>query len=212
MNAINLRVAQASKKMICKTLTLLLPLCLWALPAIAAESPQAVVQKGTDQVLTILEQYPQAPLANRKQIRAVVDGYFDFGAMSRLAVGPRWKSVSATKRQEFTNQFSKLLFNTYIGDIAKYAGQKITYSTQSLSPGSAVVEASIFYQGRPINLDYSLRPENGNWRVYDVAINGMSLAINYRAQFNSILANGSFNDLLRALQQKNAQICSSGRC
>lgn len=212
MSASNTKNRRLSQRSVSINLILLFSLCLWASPAAATGSPLSVVQTGTDQVLSILKQNPRDSRARRKQIQSVVDGYFDFEGMSRLAVGPRWKSVSQANRQEFTNQFSKLLFNTYIGDIEKYAGQSITYSTKSQSPGSAVIEASIYNEGRPIYLDYFLHPKDGTWKVYDVSVSGVSLALNYRAQFNSILANGSFQELLSALKQKNAQLCSSGRC
>ncbi len=212
MSASNTKNGPLSKWSIYKNFILLISLCLWVSPAAAAESPRSVVQKGTDQVLNILKQNPGNSRADRKQIQSVVNGYFDFERMSRLAVGPRWKSVSQEKRQEFTHQFSKLLFNTYIGDIEKYAGQKITYSTKSKSPGSAVIEASIYNEGNPIYLDYFLYPKDGTWKVYDVSVSGVSLAVNYHAQFNSILTNGSFQELLSALKRKNAQLCSSGRC
>ena len=91
-----------SKRFILKTLILLVCLCLWGSQAIAAENPQAVVQTGMDQVLKILTQYPQDTHARREQIQAAVDGYFDFEAIARLAVGPRWKSVPPEKQQEFT--------------------------------------------------------------------------------------------------------------
>lgn len=212
MSASNKQIGQVSKSLVYKTLIPLVSLCLWASPTIAAESPQAVVQTGTDQVLNILKQYPQATRARRNQIQAVVNGYFDFEGMARLAVGPRWNSVSPEKRQEFTNEFSKLLFATYIGDIEKYAGQKITYNTKSVSPGYVVVEALINDRSGPVSLDYSLHLKDGDWRVYDAAVKGMSLAINYRDQFNSILANGSFDDLLMTLKQKIARICRTNRC
>ena len=77
-----------SKRFISKTLILVVCLCLWGSQAIAADNPQAVVQTGTDQILKILMRYPQDTRTRREQIQAVVDGYFDFEAIARLAVGP----------------------------------------------------------------------------------------------------------------------------
>ena len=54
--------------------------------------------------------------------------------------------------------------------------------------------------------------KGGNWKVYDVSVGGVSLAVSYRDQFNSFLANRSFNDLLMALKEKTARMCSTGRC
>ena len=201
-----------SKRFISKTLILVVCLCLWGSWAIAAEDPQAVVQTVTDQVRKILKQYPEDTRASREQIRAVVDGYFDFEAISRLAVGPRWKSLPPEKQQEFAQEFSKLLFNTYIGGIEKYAKQKTTYKHRQIYEGYVVVEALARDQGGSISLDYYLHLKDGNWKVYDVAVGGMSLAANYRNQFDSILAHGSFDDLSMTLREKIYQVCGSNRC
>jgi phospholipid transport system substrate-binding protein len=208
----NSQIGQVSRRIICQTLTSIFGLFLCVSLAMAAENPQTVVQTGTDQVLKIIRQNPQAAGLRREKIKSVVDGYFDFEGMSRLAVGRPWSSVPPEKQQEFTKEFEKLLFNTYIGDIEKYAGQRITYHTKTVAPGYTVVEAIVNEQGGPVSLDYSLHRKNGDWKVYDVAVGGMSLAINYRGQFDTILANGSFDDLLMRLKQQVAQVCRTGSC
>jgi phospholipid transport system substrate-binding protein len=199
-------------RFISKTLILVVCLCLWGSQAIAGENPQAVVQSSMDQVLKILTQYPQDTRTRREQIQAVVDGYFDFEAIAGLAVGPRWKSLLPEKQQEFTLDFSKLLFNTYIGDIQKYAKQELTYNNRAINQDYVVVEALVRDQGRPVSLAYYLHLKDGNWKVYDIAVDGVSLVANYRGQFNSILANSSFDHLSMVLKQKIAQICGSNRC
>ena len=132
--------------------------------------------------------------------------------MARLAVGPQWKSLLPEKQEEFTLEFSKLLFNTYVGDIQKYAQQKPTYNHRTINPDYVVVEALVRDQGGSVSLGYYLHLKDGNWKVYDVAVDGMSLLANYRSQFHSILANGSFDSLSMMLRQKIAQICGSDRC
>jgi phospholipid transport system substrate-binding protein len=206
------QIGLMGKRFISKTLILVVCLCLWGSQAIAAENPQAVVQNGTDQVLKILAQYPEDTWARREQIRAVVDGYVDFEAIARLAVGPQWKSLPPAKQQEFTLELSKLLFNTYVGDIEKYAKQNLTYNHRTINQDYVVVEALVRDQGGPFSLGYYLHFKDGNWKVYDIAVNGMSLVANYRSQFDAMLANGSFDNLLMVLRQKIAQICGSGRC
>ncbi len=206
------QIGLMSKRFISKTLILVVCLCLWGSPAIAAGDPQAVVQTGTEQVLKILKQYPEDTRDRRERIREAVDGYFDFEAISRLAVGLPWNNLPPEKQQEFTQQFSKLLFNKYIGDIEKYATQNITYRQRQIYPGYVVVEALIGGQGGPVSIDYYLHLKDGNWKVYDVGVGGMSLVTNYRDQFDQILANGSFDRLSMMLRQKIAQLCGLDRC
>ncbi|MGA3116399.1 MAG: ABC transporter substrate-binding protein [Syntrophobacteraceae bacterium] len=201
-----------SKRFISKTLILVVCLCLWGSQAIAADNPQAVVQTGTDQILKILMRYPQDTRTRREQIQAVVDGYFDFEAIARLAVGPRWQSLPPEKQQEFTRDFSKLLFNTHIGDLEKYAKQMLTYNHRTINQDYVVVEALVRDQGGPVFLAYYLHLKDGSWKVYDIAVDGVSLVANYRSQFHSILANSSFDHLSMMLKQKIAKLCGSNRC
>lgn len=181
-------------------------LCLWASHAIAAENPQVVVKTGTDKVLQLLKQYPENTQLRREKIRVAVNEYFDFNEIAKRALGPPWKEQPPEKRQEFTLYFSQLLFNTYIGRVEKYTNQKITYSQKQREGDYAVIEALVAGgQSGTIPIDYYLRLEDGDWKVYDVVIEGMGLVTNYRDQFNSILSRISFDDLLRQLKRKIAQ-------
>src|SRR5208337_3980406 len=141
------QIESMSKHFIYRVLILVVCLCLWVPQAIAAGNPQAVVQTGMDQVLKILTQYPQDTRARREQIQTVVDGYFDFDAIARLAVGPQWKSLPPEKQQEFTMEFRKLLFNTYLGDIEKYAKQELTYNHRTVNQGYIVVDTLVRDKG-----------------------------------------------------------------
>ena len=90
--------------------------------------------------------------------------------------------------------------------------QKITYRQRPIYQGYVVVEALIRDQGGPVSLDYYLHLKDGNWKVYDVAVGGMSLVANYRNQFDQILANSSFDHLSMMLRQKIDQMCGFDRC
>jgi phospholipid transport system substrate-binding protein len=200
------QIGGLSKRPVSKMLIWVVCLCLWASYAIAAENPEAVIKTGTDKVLQLLKQYPQNALVRREKIRAAVNEYFDFEEIAKRALGPPWKAQPPEKQQEFTRYFSQLLFNTYIARVEKYTNEKITYSRKQMGGDYALIEALVV--GGPsgtIPIDYYLRIENGDWKVYDVVIEGVGLVTNYRDQFNSILSRSSFDDLLRQLKAKVAQ-------
>lgn len=208
MSSARSQIELMSKHLISRTLILVVCICLWGSQAIAAENPLDVVKTGTNQVLKILKEYPQDTQARREKIRAVVDKYLDFDGVSRLALGPQWNNQPPEKQQEFSRDFSRLLFSKYIENIENYADQKITYSQRQVGPQHVVVEAVVGGQA----IDYALHLKNGNWTVYDVSVQGLSLVINYRSEFDAMLANGSFENLLMVLKQKVAQRCGSNRC
>ena len=82
------------------------------------------------------------------------------------------------------------------------------YSQRQVGPQHVVVEAVVGGQA----IDYALHLQDGNWTVSDVSVQGLSLVINYRSEFDAMLANGSFENLLMVLKQKVAQRCGSNRC
>jgi len=203
---------EKAMKKLALMLTLVVSLLLWGMPATAAQDPQSVIQTCTDQIVKILEQYPQDTHTRRQQIQAVVDKCVDSEAITRLAAGHQWKSLPPEKQQEFTEEFSKLLFNTYIEDLEKYARENFTYTQRSVYQGYVVVNARIKGENGAISLDYFLHLRDGEWKVYDVGVAGTSLVMNYRNQFDSILANGSFDDLSIVLKRRLAQLCGSNHC
>lgn len=206
MIAVNSQIGRVSKRLISNMLISLLCFCMCASQAIAAENPQAVVKTGTDQVLQLLKQYPENTHERRQKIWSVVKAYFDFDAIAKRAVGPEWNMQPPEKQQEFTRDFSRLLFNAYIGKIEDYTNEKITYSQEQIGKRYAVIEARIVGgQSGAIPIVYYLHLKDGDWKVYDVEIEGMSLVMNYRDQFNEILSRSSFDDLLRQLREKVAQ-------
>ncbi len=206
------QIGLMSKHLISKMLILVVCICLWGSQAMADENPLDVVKTGTNQVIKILKEYPQDTHARREKIRAVVDKYFDFNGVSKLALGPQWNNQPPEKQQEFAQEFSKLLFGKYIDSIEKYANQKITYSQQQVGPHHVVVESTVMNQGSPVHIDYALHLKNGKWGVYDVSVEGMSLVVSYRSQFDQMLANGSIDNILTMLKQQVARVCGSKPC
>lgn len=205
MNAARSQIGSVSKNLAFKALVCAVCLCLWASMAIAAENPQAVIQNGTDQVLKLLHGKPVDPLV-RNEIRSIVDKYFDFQAIAKRALGPQWKQVPPAKQAAFTQEFSQLLFNTYLGKVEEYSYENISYRPKQVGPDRAVIESFVTVsQSSPVTIDYYMHLEGGNWKVYDVMSNGVDLVSNYREQFAEILTNNSFDYLLQMLRQKVAQ-------
>ena len=189
-------------------LLLLVTPCMACAAVPDRSSPLALIQNGTQQALEILHQSESgqaAPLKQRKDhILKVVDQYFSFEEMAKRALGHPWKEQTLEKRREFASLFKQLLFNTYVDRLQNYTGanEKISYDSQQVEGDYAVVRTHVLYEGKNAALDYRLHRDNGEWKVYDVVIEGISLVENYRSQFSSILANESFNALLEKLREK----------
>jgi phospholipid transport system substrate-binding protein len=172
-------------------------------------NPMALIKSGTEKALQTLHESGsgQAPsLRQRKnEILNNVSGYFNFEEMAKRALGRPWKDQTPDKRQEFVQLFKQLLFNTYINRLENYTGSKerVFYDSEKLDGDYAIVKTHILYQGNNnIVIEYRLHRDVGEWKVYDVVVEGISIVENYRSQFASILTNESFDSLLGKLRQK----------
>jgi phospholipid transport system substrate-binding protein len=177
----------------------------------AAKTPLGLIQTGTDRALQILRSAQSGggpSLRERRvEILQIVDEYFDFGEMARRALGRPWKDQTLQKQQEFVDLFKQLIFNNYVGRVETYTGtnERVVYDEQKIEGEYSLVKTRVLdYKNTNVQLDYRLRLIMGEWKVYDVIVEGVSLVENYRGQFNSILANKTFDTLLSQLREKVA--------
>ncbi len=185
-------------------------LFLWALPA-GAGAPTEQPRATADKVMSILNN-PELRSAARKnerreQLRAVIYPRFNFAEMAKRSLGPQWSHRSPQEQREFIRLFTEILENNYIDKIESYNGEKITFSRENLDKDRAEVFTKVVTKkGEEFAVNYILHSADGDWKVYDVVIENISLVNNYRSQFNRILAKASFDELLRKLQAKTPDI------
>ena len=172
-------------------------------------SPMELIRSGTEKALGILRESKgsQTPsLRKRKgEILVAIGEYFNFEEMAKKALGRSWKEQSPEKLQEFARLFKLLLFNTYINRLENYTGsnERVLYDSQKLDGDYALVKTRAVYEGSDnISIDYRLHRDGGQWKVYDVVVEGISFIDNYRSQFSAILSNSSFDTLLSKLRRK----------
>ncbi len=176
-----------------------------ALPAYAAQGPTDVVKALVNPALQILGDKSASPQDRAQKLRHLITGdVFDFSAMSRSALGMHWKELNDQQRQEFTNTFTAFLRDSYISRIRDYSAQVNFLGETSIGDDRTEVKTNI-EQGNgkaPIQVNYSLRQQNGKWLIYDVSVDNISIAANYRNQFNRVINNQGFDTLLADLKRK----------
>lgn len=197
------RVKSRKNSNMLKTITL--PLLLFALAAAPSRqltdgTPTEQVKATVNQVLTIIREHPRL---EDEQLQRVIAERFDFTEMAQRSLGSRWRKLTRAEQQEFVDVFTKLLKNNYLDQIKAYQDQEVLFTGERRDGDFAVVETRIVpQQGEPIKVDYRLQVSGGEWKVYDVVIENVSLINNYRSQFNRVLARNSFSDLIRRMREK----------
>ena len=167
--------------------------------------PEVQVRATIDRVLAIVKdpQLKSRESERRQQLKEALHQRFDFTDMAKRSLGPDWRRLSPAQQQEFVKHFTDLLEQAYLDRIEAYANEKIEYLKERQDNEFAEVDTKIIDQkGREFSLDYRLHKVNGDWKVYDVLVDDVSLVNNYRAQFTRVLAKSSVDELLQRMKEK----------
>ena len=184
-----------------------------AFPAAAVSmEPMAVIKVPVDTVIAILNdpQYKVAGTksAQRDEIWKIVKPMFDFVEIAKRAVARNWSDFNEAEKASFTDVFSQFLGNTYIDKIqGEYHNEQIVYLGQDFYSDTYVeVKTQIVRETLTIPVNYRmLKDRDGQWKVYDIIVEGVSLVKNYRTQFASILSKDKPAQLIQQLNDKLAE-------
>ncbi|NMG74677.1 MlaC/ttg2D family ABC transporter substrate-binding protein [Aromatoleum diolicum] len=196
---------------------LTLPILLAPLAPHAQETaPDALVKGVTEDVLSILREDKDLQAGNQKKAMTLIEEkigpHFDFPRMTGLAVGQGWRQADPGQREALTREFRTLLVRTYANALTAYKNQTVSFkpAPRKAAEGDAMVRTQINQPGAaPISVDYRLGKAGAAWKVYDVAIDNVSLVTNYRNTFTAEIAKGGADGLIKVLQDKNSGAGSS---
>jgi len=190
---------------------LIAALTLAAGSAAQAGPPTDQLKTTIDRVLTILQdpalRTPGKVDERRQKIRATANEVFDWQETGRRALARHWQARSPKEREEFSALFADLLERSYAGKIEAYSGEKILYEQESVDGDQATVRTKLVTKsGTQIPIDYRMQKADDRWRVYDVLIENVSLVGNYRSQFNRIIQQTGYADLIQRLKTKQEEL------
>ena len=189
-----------------------LGLLVFALLALAAPpAPDAMVRGITDDVLASMRGDNGIETGDATKlselVRTQILPHFDFERATAIAVGPQWRRASAEQREALTREFEALLVRTYSGALGAYRHQTIVVLPVHMAPtdSEVTVSSQVRQSGNaPIGIDYTMQREGDDWKVFDVAVDGMSLVGNYRQEFSQTIDAHGIDGLISELASKNA--------
>ena len=174
----------------------------------AAGVPGDQVRQTTDKLLAILED-PQLKGESKKserrhKLKEVLYERFDFTEMAKRSLGSEWRRRSPEEQKEFVKLFTDLLERAYLDKIESYSGENFQYLKEREDDNNyAQVDTKIVdNKGQEFSINYRLYNMKGDWRVYDVVIENVSLVNNYRAQVTRVRASSSYEELVNRMKGK----------
>jgi len=177
----------------------------------AESSPVLMLEQTANQIIATLKEHKASLKTNQKIIHAAVRQYLlpkvDVAGMSRSVLGRQaWNAASASERAEFSQVFTQLVIRTYATPLSEYSDETVKFLPQrTASQGrfTRVNSLIIRSNGPNIPLSYSLISKNGQWKIYDLSVEGVSLLQSFRNQFGQILKNSSMQELLVQMKKKD---------
>jgi phospholipid transport system substrate-binding protein len=172
--------------------------------------PMATTRAFVDQAVQILRDKGTPVVQRRRQLKAILEPRMDFKEMSRSALGYHWRSITPEQRDQFTALFTSFIEDAYLSKIQDYSGQQVEYLKEnSLGEGYSRVDTAIVQPGKqPLKVAYMLEQKGGEWLVYDVTVDNISIIANYRNQFNRVINDQGFDKLMADLKAKQKQLAS----
>ncbi len=176
----------------------------------AVQPPQELVQQTAERMLDKLraerQVIDQHPGRIYELVNEIVLPHFDFERMSSWVLGRYWRTATADQRKRFTEEFRNLLVRTYAKSLSSYTDNKITYLPMRAAAQQDDVKVRTEVDqpgGFPVPIDYSLYLKGGEWKVYDVTIDGVSLVTNYRTTFANQIRQDGLDKLIATLADRN---------
>jgi phospholipid transport system substrate-binding protein len=167
-----------------------------------APAPDELLKSKLDQVFAILQKADLEQQQKSKAIEEIVTPMFDFQLMAKLSLGrEQWTQLSSENREKFTDLFISRLRGSYLNRITAYTDETVTYEPPVKLNEKIQIPTYLNSKGKKIGMLYKFYQSNGQWMIYDLEIQGVSIIRSYQAQFKEILQHGTFDDLLLKMEK-----------
>lgn len=182
-------------------------LCLTLPISSFAGVPLETVKGYVGSVLDVLRDPSLKAESSKKvkktKIRAISEKMFDFTELSKRTLVQNWNKFNPEQQKEFIWLYKSLIEDAYADKILAYTDEKIIFGKEiALTEKTFEIQTTVVRKNEDIPIYYRAILKDGEWRVYDVVIEGVSLINNYRTQFREILSNKPPEALLETLRKK----------
>ena len=184
----------------------------------AAElEPDALIKNTVQEVLAVIKQDKEIQSGSQRKVIELVDAkvlpHFDFTRMTQLAVGKNWRAATPEQKKALETEFRNLLVRTYTKALTVYRDQVVETKPVKMAPGATevTVKTVIVKPGsQSIPVNYEMAKTADGWKVYDLAIEGVSLVTSYRGTFAEQIQQSGIDGLIKTLVEKNQKAASTG--
>ena len=188
---------------LCFCLTTFLVLNAVNLLADSNQSPLDIVKARNKTVAKILEaEGENVDSATKERLKEIINGVMDFKELSRRSLGKYWDQRTPQEQEDFTSVFSQLIKNSSVKKLEIYQADKLVYAAPEIKGQRAKVTTVAHKKRKQVEIVYKMHKLNDQWLVYDMEIDGVSTARNYRESFYKQIAKTSYEEMYTKLAKK----------
>ncbi|KTD58841.1 toluene tolerance protein Ttg2D [Legionella sainthelensi] len=182
----------------------------------AQNSPIPMLEETANNIIATLKENKSSLKSNPNIIYKAVETHLlpivDVVGMSRSVLGRQaWTKATTAQRAQFSKAFTRLVIRTYSSPLAQYADESVQFLPLRGSLNSRFIRVNsiiVRTEGQNIPLSYSLVDKNGQWKIYDISVEGVSLLQSFRSQFAQALQNSSIDDVIQLMEKKQLKRAS----
>ncbi|HYW03996.1 MAG TPA: ABC transporter substrate-binding protein [Gammaproteobacteria bacterium] len=199
-------------------------LCLGAGPAMAAgsgsggaaspaaadaqgDSPAATIKYLHASLIEVMKHAKQLGYDGRyRKLKPVIEQTHDLAYLARLTLGSHWDKLDSDQQSRFVTAFRQLTIATYAARFDGYSGEAFRFDgSRQAGSGQSVVRSTLVQSdGGNVNFDYVLHRTDGQWKIINIVVNGVSDLAMKRAQYTDLLQRKGFPALLKTIHKRIA--------
>lgn len=165
------------------------------------------VKSLVNEGISIIAQDEVDMSVKKKEFYTLLNKYFDIPTISRFVLGRYWKNVDDSQKQEYVDLFETMIVEIYSNRFEGYTDEEVEIvSSRSVNDRDVIVSSRLIFKDKraPLPLEWRVRNQNGNPQVIDLVVEGVSMSVTQRSDFNSVLKNsdGDIDVLLEKMREK----------
>jgi len=192
-----------------RVLCLLLFVFLLSQVAVADVETEAEkkLKTSVDKVLTVLSDKELTLDEKKSKVIEITNTVFGFSLMAKLSLGKEhWSQFNSEQRAEFTSLFIKLFQDFYVDKLDLFSNEEVVFQPPIIANEKKVqIPTVLLSKGKKYSVLYKMAKTKNGWRIYDIAIEGVSIIHTYRSQYHHILEEGEIEDLLTKMREKKIE-------
>ncbi len=179
-------------------------------PARASAEGEALIRSMADTVLSVLRNKGVDRPTRENRFRAIYQRNFDTITIASWVMGQPWRTASEQQRSQYLQVFETYIVKVYTGQLANYSGEQLKIlGSEPDNDGVVVLSALVDPQTqRRVDVKWRLRKSGSAFKVRDVVIENISMALNQRREFAAVYQQrgGTVDGLIAALREKVVEL------